>query len=529
MADPSPRHVGSVGVWRFAGLAASLVLAGASWGAGSRPTLNTGVVWPGPQWWSETGGSPLLAAVAVVAMAGLVLAWWQLRDAAVSVRWWWTTVTLWFVPLVASVPLYSRDLYSYAAQGALWAQGENPYETGVRDLASSWRDSTAPTWLDTPTPYGPVFLLLSRGVAAVAGDHLWVALLLLRLVAVVGVVVIAWAVADLARTLRVDAARATWLAVACPLVGAHFVSGGHNDAVMVAGVLSGVAVALRGRFVAACLVIALAAMVKVTAVVALPFVALLWAHAAARSSASAALHDAPDAGTARAAIVPGWPGVVRAVAVTVVTAAVPVVLLTLVTGLGLRWLNPGATPGRNEQWTSLPTSLGMAWGAVGHLLGHEAWRAQGITLARTIALVVMAVVLVLLWLATAKPGPDRSARDAGRRRVVAGNGWAMVVVVALAPAFLGWYFLWALPLLAVSAAGTSRRAGSVLAGLATALCFAQLPDGYSLGLTTTAVGVPLMLVVTVVLLRRAVRWLRGVDGRHLRDLSRPMLSGPVRH
>ncbi|MEO7753835.1 MAG: polyprenol phosphomannose-dependent alpha 1,6 mannosyltransferase MptB, partial [Terracoccus sp.] len=209
MPDPSPVRVGR---WRLAGVAASLVLAAASWGAGSRPTLNTGILWPGLHWWSDTGGSPVLAGVAVLGMGALLLAWWRLRDAVVSVRWWWATATLWFAPLVASVPLYSRDLYSYAAQGALWAQGANPYETGVRDLTSPWRDSTAPTWLDTPTPYGPVFLLLSRGVATVAGDHLWVALLLLRLVAVAGVVVLAWAVADIARSLRVDAARATWLA-----------------------------------------------------------------------------------------------------------------------------------------------------------------------------------------------------------------------------------------------------------------------------------------------------------------------------
>ncbi|MEO7754884.1 MAG: polyprenol phosphomannose-dependent alpha 1,6 mannosyltransferase MptB, partial [Terracoccus sp.] len=345
--------------------------------------------------------------------------------------------------------------------------------------------------------------------------HLWVALLLLRLVAVAGVVVLAWAVADIARSLRVDAARATWLAVACPLVGAHFVSGGHNDAVMVAGVLAGMALALRHRFVAACLVVALGAMVKVTAVVALPFVALLWAHA----------HAGPGRPT-----VLTWPRVVRAGALTVVVAAVPVALLTVLTGLGPAWLNPGATPGRNEQWTSLPTSLGLAWGAVGHLLGHEAWRAQGISAARAVALVVTAVALVLLWLSTAKPGPavtaGEPARESRSLRVVAATGWAMVVVIALAPAFLGWYYLWALPLLAVSAAPTSRRLESVLAGVATVLCFAQLPDGYSLGLTTTAVGVPLMLVVTVVMVRRGAGWLRRLDGRHLLDLSRPALTDP---
>src|SRR6478672_10654095 len=269
------------GRWRWAGAVAGVVLAVASWGSGALPRLNTGVLWPGVAWWTPKGGSPLLATVAVLAMGLLVLAWWRLRDAPVSVRWWWVTIALWFVPLVAAMPLYSRDLYSYAAQGLLWDQGLSPYDHVVRELDSPWRGSTAPTWLDSPTPYGPVWLLLARAVASVSGE-LWVALLLLRLLAVAGVAVMAWAVPDVARRIGWSPVRALWLGVAVPLVGAHFVGGAHNDALMVAAVLGGLALALRGRFVLACVVIALGAMVKVTAVIALPFVVVLWArHVAA--------------------------------------------------------------------------------------------------------------------------------------------------------------------------------------------------------------------------------------------------------
>ena len=117
---------------------------------------------------SAKGGSPLLATVSLVAMAVLVTAWWRLRDAQVPVRWWWTTTALWFGPLVAAMPLYSRDLYSYTAQGLLWDQGLSPYDHVVRELDSPWRTSTAPTWLDSTTPYGPVWLLLARAVASVS-------------------------------------------------------------------------------------------------------------------------------------------------------------------------------------------------------------------------------------------------------------------------------------------------------------------------------------------------------------------------
>jgi alpha-1,6-mannosyltransferase len=476
-------------------------------------------------------------------MAALVAAWWRLRTAAVTERWWWTTAALWFAPLVASVPLYSRDLYSYAAQGALWAEGLNPYEHGVSDLQSDWRESTAPTWLETPSPYGPVWLLIARGAATIAGDQLWLALLLLRLVAVAGTVALAWGVSDVARRLGASGPRTARLAVATPLLGAHFISGAHNDALMVAGVVTGFALALRGWFVRAALLVALGAMVKVTAVVALPFVALLWAAARARTSASAAPGEAAVDDRDRVRLRMGEVG--ATLALTAVTAAIAMALLSRLTGLGLAWLNPGATPGRNEQWTSLPTAIGMAVGAVGHVLGRPEWRDTAIGVARVVGLVVLAVVLVLLWLGAAKEMARTDRRDGfdgrdgvNRRRadaagVVTAAGFAFLALIVLSPAFLGWYFLWALPLLAVGLGAGPRPANwresmldRWLPIAATVLCFAQLPDGYSLGLTTTAVGVPIALVATVLLLRAALRWSRRVDWRRVLDPSVPLTRDP---
>ena len=506
------------GPWRWAGAVAGVVLAAASWGSGALPRPNTGVLWPGVAWWTPKGGSPLLATVAVLAMGLLFVSWWRRRDAEVSVRWWCVTIALWFVPLVAAMPLYSRDLYSYAAQGLLWDQGLSPYDHVVRELDSPWRGSTAPTWLDSPTPYGPVWLILARAVASVSGE-LWVALLLLRLLAVAGVAVMAWAVPDVARRIGWSPVRALWLGVAVPLVGAHFVGGAHNDALMVAAALGGLALALRGRFVLACVVVALGAMVKVTAVIALPFVVILWARHLA--TARAPRTD----GTAYAR----WGDVVRAGALTVLCAGVPLALGGVVTGLGFSWLNPTGTPGKNEQWTSLPTSIGIAVGAVGHLLGHDEWRDPGIAVARAVGLVVLALLLALVWLAALKPADTRglAAKDAAAEpllRPVRGIAWAMLAVVVLAPVFLGWYYLWALPFFAVSLGALwQARLERPLAVVATVVCFATLPEGYSLGLTTTAVGVPVALVVLVLLLRRGLRTARRSDWRHLLDLDRPLV------
>ncbi|AXG14662.1 polyprenol phosphomannose-dependent alpha 1,6 mannosyltransferase MptB [Intrasporangium calvum] len=514
--------------WRYAGLAAAVALALSSWGSGSRPILHTRILWPGLAPSAESGGSPLAATVSVLAMGALVLAWWRLRAAAVGERWWWVTAALWFAPLVASAPLYSRDLYSYAAQGALWAEGLSPYEHGVSDLTSPWRESTAPTWLESPSPYGPVWLLVARIAATVAGDHLWVALLLLRLVAVAAVVVLAWAVSDVARRVGAPGRQAAWLAIATPLVGAHFISGAHNDALMVAAVVAGFSLALRGRLVPAVLLVSVGALVKVTAVVALPFVALLWARRLAGTRLGA------QEGAAE------WTGALRrreaaaGLALTLVTAALSMALVSRAAGLGAAWLNPGTTPGRNEQWTSLPTAVGMAVGAVGHVLGRPEWRESGISVARGAGLVVLALVLVLIWLAAAKPlAPRRDRPEEAPRgwegRIVRAAGWAFLALIVLAPAFLGWYFLWALPLLAATdrEGDGSPAARRWLPVVATVLCFAQLPDGYSLGLTTTAVGVPIAVAALVLLLRSGLRWARRADWGGLVSLDRPLVHAPA--
>jgi alpha-1,6-mannosyltransferase len=62
--------------------------------------------------------------------------------------------------------------------------------------------------------------------------------------------------------------------------------------------------------------------------------------------------------------------------------------------------------------------------------------------------------------------------------------------------------------------------------VATVVCFATLPEGYSLGLTTTAVGVPVAIVVLVLLLRSGVRTARRTDWGHLLDLDRPLVRSP---
>jgi alpha-1,6-mannosyltransferase len=116
---------------------------------------------------------------------GLLVAWWRLKSAP-DARWLVWTGVLWALPLLAAPPLASRDVYSYACQGWLYAAGPDPYEVGA--ATCPWVDAVAPLWRDTPAPYGPAAIGLSAVAARVAvaavdhpADQLVLAVGLLRL------------------------------------------------------------------------------------------------------------------------------------------------------------------------------------------------------------------------------------------------------------------------------------------------------------------------------------------------------------
>jgi alpha-1,6-mannosyltransferase len=259
---------------------------------------------------------------------------------------------------------------------------------------------------------------------------------------------------------------AVWLGLASPLLLAHFVSGAHNDALMVGLLVAGLAYAVERQGLRAALLIGLAGAVKVPALVALPFVALLVWPAMRR-----------------------W----RALLVTSAPALAVLAAVSVVAALGPGWLGALRTPGMSVQWTSLPTGLGLAVGWVLEGVGLGSSR-EAVTVARTLGMVVTLVVLAVLWW---------RARGAGTREVVAAFGWGLAATVLLAAAFHPWYALW--PVAVLAASTVSGRVRTVLAVAATILCFLVLPDGYNLARVTTLPGVLLDVAVTLAATVWAVR------------------------
>ena len=492
--DDPERTAGSSTWWRWLGLAGSLLLALGATANGALPKPDPLAVNPVLR---ALRDQPLLAISATLAMVGmalLVYAWLRLRnDGRLSVRWITVTAVWWSVPLAVAPPLFSRDPYSYAAQGALLAAGVDPYRYGPSALPSGWLGSVSPAWVDTPAPYGPLFLWLARWAAEFSGGHLIVAILLLRLVAIGGVVLIGVFTPRLARAGGIEARLAQWLVLASPLLLAHYVSGAHNDALMVGLLVAGLACAAERRGVLAAVLLGLAAAVKAPAIVALPFAALLWA--------------APWRGR--------WP-VLRACLASALIAVATFAAVSLIAGLGTGWVSAlRSAPGVSVQWTSIPTGLGIAAGWVVSLAGHPEWKDACLAAFRAAATALTAVALVVLWWRIRRHGDDV-------RRVVMTCGLALLAVVVLAAAFHPWYALWAIVPLAASV--VDPRARTALVTATAALSFLVLPAGYNLARATVVPGVIVDLAITGAAVWVAIRWLRqrgSRDGGQPAEGSRP--------
>ncbi len=380
-------------------------------------------------------------------VAGLVLlagAWWALRAAAspVLVR----ASVLWSVPLLLTPPLGSRDLYAYAGQAALVAASRDPYEQGPASLGGPLSAGVDDVWKDSPAPYGPVWLSLAGLVVRITGDHVVPALVGLRLLAVIGVALIGWALARLAP----GSGRALWLGVANPVVLLHLVSGGHNDALMVGLMAAGVALAFTVRgsaaLVAAAVLVTLAALVKVPALAALAYLPLA---------------------------VPGWRPRLRRAGLVGAAAAVTAVVAAYGTGLGWGWLGTlDAGRARLSLFSPL-TGLGQALGALDAVLAA--------------GLVVAALLCAGLLLAADRLGP------------LTALGLTLLGVALLLPVVQPWYVLWGVCLLA---AVVRPRAATALGAGCLVLSVLVAPSGRNV-IRPPLYGVPMLLaaVVTLVVLR----------------------------
>ena len=168
------------------------------------------------------------------------------------------TTGFWLAPLLLSVPLFSRDTYSYLAQGALLRDGFDPYVVGPIENPNILLDNVSTVWTTTTAPYGPAFILVAKFVTMVVGNNVVAGTMLLRLCMLPGLALLIWAAPRVARHVGADGAVALWICVLNPLVIVHLMGGVHNEMLMVGLMMAGIACTFNRRHVVGAALIATA-------------------------------------------------------------------------------------------------------------------------------------------------------------------------------------------------------------------------------------------------------------------------------
>lgn len=353
------------------------------------------------------------------------------------------TTAFWLAPLLLSAPLFSRDTYSYLAQGALLRDGFDPYVVGPIENPSILLDNVSSVWTTTTAPYGPAFILIAKFVTTLVGNNIVAGTILLRLCMLPGLALLIWAAPRVARHVGANGAVALWICVLNPLVLIHLMGGVHNEMLMVGLMMAGIASTFAGRHVAGAALIAVAVAVKATAVLALPFMVWVWMRHLGGNRL-------------RAFAIASGASIATFVAVFAV--------LSGLAGVGLGWLTALAGSARIINWLTIPTAVANVTDAlIGNVVPVSFYAVLDAT--RLAGIGIIAVSLPLLWW--------RFRHD--DREALQGIAWAMLIVVLFVPAALPWYYSW--PLAVMSALAQSQSAMALVAGLSTWVMVIFKPDG----------------------------------------------------
>jgi hypothetical protein len=174
--------------------------------------------------------------------------------------------------LVLLAPLLmSTDVFSYVAYGRIGAvYGANPYFHGPNAIALDPAYAfIANRWTTTPTVYGPLFTALSYVLAPLSLAWNVLAYKAIAAISSLVIVVVVW---KASRLRGLNPVRAVVIMGLNPVILVYGVGGGHNDLLMLAILLIGVYVQLRGNRRASGALMVAATGVKLTAGLLLPFV-----------------------------------------------------------------------------------------------------------------------------------------------------------------------------------------------------------------------------------------------------------------
>jgi hypothetical protein len=394
----------------------------------------------------------------------LMRVWWGMtrlyaRRPGVPIRQLMWVFALWATPMLVIAPLFSRDVYSYAAQGEMVSHHMNPYLYGPFELGNN--SYTAPVdqlWGNAPAPYGPMFLQIDGFLTRITFHNELATVVLLRLLSLAGVLMIAWCVPRLARLYHRDGAELFALMVLNPVTLLHLIGGAHNDALMLGLLVAGLTAAKEKRPLVGILLCALATAVKAPA--AIGFLYIGWSWLGPEASVRDRIRPVVTAGLIGAGVLE---------------------FFSYVSGLGWGWVTTLGTPGTVRSWTAPTTGLAMLVTGIAHFAHLGLGLGGVLTVTRFLGLLSAAVAAVWLLFNSDRIGTLKAL------------GITLLVFVILGPVVQPWYLSWGLILLAPVALGRLR---SLIVGLSMVTAFIELPGGSQLAQTMIH-GDPLLIVLTL--------------------------------
>ncbi len=354
----------------------------------------------------------LIAVGTLFALA--IIAWRAAQSAACRQLYGWALIppVLFGLVLSLTMPATSRDLFYYISSGRTLAiYGANPYLVPP----SAFRDDPLfqfTNWPDYTSPYGPIWLLLSGGLAWLGGTNLLWSVYLFKLLAFISYLLCAVFIWQILRKQGYAPLVGTVLWLWCPLILLEFAGSGHNDVVMLCGLLLALWCYLRGQVRLSLVILTVAILVKSVALIALPFI--LWHYLMT---------------------IKGWPARIRAAARVLWLPAV--VLVAIVAPFWAGEATFGPAHEANHYYAS-----------IAHLVRtiSEWWISPYYSgmLARGLILLSLGVgYLLILWKI---PGDGH--------RLLTGLVQAYFLLLIVWPFFVPWYCAWTVAL--VAALGSTR-------------------------------------------------------------------------
>jgi alpha-1,6-mannosyltransferase len=337
-------------------------------------------------------------------------------------------VTIWAVPLLLAPPLFSRDVYTYAAQGEMMSHHIDPYAYGPNVLGvTPFNEMADQVWSGSESPYGPTFLAVDGVLDQASGHQILPDLVLLRLLEIAGLALVVAATPTLARSLKHDPAHALLVGVGSPLVLLFLVGGAHNDALMLGLLMAGLAVAKRFGTVPGVILCALAAGVKSPALLGVLFLGWVWAG--------------PAASTRRR---------IGHTAAAGVIALATMETVSVISGAGWGWIRTTTTADAAFTGVTPVNVVARAVSIASHVFQVP------------VSLLAVRPVFSVLGLLIAAYVGYRLLRRSPEDGVLRCLGLTLLVLALLGPIVWAWYVTWGVIVLAAAAVGRLRPAVIVI-------------------------------------------------------------------